>query len=371
MTKIKLRHVQAFAIRGRVYFYFRKPGCARVRLPGLPGSEAFMSAYQTALEASEPPSDIGAKRNSPGTVAALVALYANSSVFKHEIADETRRTMWAILQRFRDEHGSKRVGMLRREHVLAILNGRKPFAKRNWLRALRPLLDFAVSIGMIIENPAKEIKIKLPRKGEGFRAWGEEQIKAFRQRHALGTRARLALELLLNTTQRHGDTTQRRGDVVRMGPQHIRNGLLHLRQRKTGEPLQLPIFPELQTAIDAMPNTGRHLTFLVTASGKPFSPAGFTNWFREVCNEAGLHGYSAHGLRKASMRRLAEAGCSTHELAAWSGHRTLSEVAHYTRSVEQAALAREAMTKVRTKLSKPMGPTHYCPVNSRTDSAGC
>jgi integrase len=141
-----------------------------------------------------------------------------------------------------------------------------------------------------------------------------------------------------------------------MGPQHIRNGLLHVRQQKTGEPLQLPIFPELQAAIDAMPKGG-HLTFLVTASGKPFSPAGFTNWFRDVCNEAGLRGFSAHGLRKASMRRFAEAGCSVHEIAAFSGHKTLSEIAHYTRSVEQAALAREAMAKTRTKLSKSVGPT--------------
>jgi integrase len=142
-----------------------------------------------------------------------------------------------------------------------------------------------------------------------------------------------------------------------MGPQHIRNNLLHVRQRKTGEPLRLPIFPELLAAINAMPNQGRHLTFLTTASGRPFSPAGFTNWFRQVCNEAGLRGFSAHGLRKASMTRLAEAGCSVHEIAAFSGHRTLSGIAHYTRSVEQAALAREAMAKARTKLSKSMGPT--------------
>ena len=208
-----------------------------------------------------------------------------------------------------------------------------------------------MSIKWIAENPANDIKAKVPRKGEGFRAWGEEQIAAFRQHHAFGTRARLALELLLNTTQR-------RGDVVRMGPQHIRNGLLHVRQQKTGEPLQLPIFPELQAAIDAMPGTSRHLmTFLTTASGRPFSPAGFTNWFRDVCNDAGLRGFSAHGLRKASMTRLAEAGCSVHEIAAFSGHKTLSEIAHYTRSVEQAALAREAMAKARTKLSKSVSPT--------------
>jgi hypothetical protein len=100
MTKIRLRFVQAFTAHGKPYYYFRKPGCARIKLPGLPGSAEFMDAYQVALAASAPPSDIGAKRSGPGTLNALVALYANSSQFKHEIAAETRRTMWAILRRF-------------------------------------------------------------------------------------------------------------------------------------------------------------------------------------------------------------------------------------------------------------------------------
>jgi integrase len=56
-----------------------------------------------------------------------------------------------------------------------------------------------------------------------------------------------------------------------------------------------------------------------------------------------LHGFSAHGLRKASLTRFAEAGCSAHEIAAFGGHKTLSEIAHYTRTVKQAALAREAV----------------------------
>jgi integrase len=348
MTRIRLRFVQASIVSGHAYYYFRKAGCARVKLPGVPGSDAFMTAYRAALAASMPPSDVGMRRNAPGTVSSLIALYANSSQFKHEIAAETRRTMWAILQKFREEHGDKRVALLRREHVLAILADRPPFARRNWLRALRSLLEYAVSINMIAENPTKDVQAKVPRKCEGFRPWGEEQIAIFRQHHPLGTRARLAIELLLNTTQR-------RGDIVRMGPQHMRDGLLHVRQSKTGASLALPIFPELQEAIDAMPKNGRHLTFLATASGKPFSPAGFTNWFRDVCNEAGLRGFSAHGLRKAGCRRLAEAGCSVHEIAAWSGHRTLSEIANYTRSVEQVAMAREAMHKVRTKLSKFVG----------------
>src|SRR6516162_4124631 len=302
MAKIRLRFVQAFTANGRPYDYFRKPGCARLKLPGLPGSEAFMAAYQAALETSAPPSDIGTSRNAPGTIAALVAMFANSSTFKYELAADTKRNLWAILQRFRNEHGSKRMALLRREHVLAILENRPPFVRRNWLHAIRHLVRFALSVNMLSDDPTRDVKARIPRKGEGYRPWGEEQIAAFRAHHKLGTRPRLAIELLLNTAQR-------RGDVVRMGPQHIRNGRLHVRQQKTGASLRLPIFPELQAAIDAMPGTSRHLmTFLTTASGRPFSPAGFTNWFRDVCNDAGLRGFSAHGLRKASMTRLAEAG---------------------------------------------------------------
>ena len=347
MTRLRIKFVQACLVRGRRYYYFRRPGCARVRLPGLPGSAEFMESYQAALAASAPRGDIGKGRVAAGTVAALVAAYANSAHFKHEIAPETRRTQWAILQRFRDEHGEKRVAILRREHVAAILASKKPYPRRNWLKAVRPLMQFAVSIGMITADPTGDIKTSIRSKGEGFSTWGEEEIAAFRGYHALGTRARLAFELLLCTVQR-------RGDVIRLGPQHVRGGLLQVRQSKTGATLALPILPELRTALDAGP--GGHLTFLTTAHGKPFTADGFGNWFREICDEAGLQGFSAHGLRKAGCRRFAEAGCTPSEIAAWSGHRTLGEVSRYTRAADQAAMARAAATKLRTKIVKPDEP---------------
>jgi integrase len=343
-----LAFLQTFTARGHRYHYFRRPGCARLRLPGLPGSEEFMAAYMTALTASTPPQGIGISRSTPGTVAALVAAYCETAEFKHEIAPETRRTRWAILQRFRDEHGDKPVAKLKREHVLAILAGKRPYPKRNWVKALRPLMRFAVSIGMVASDPTQDIKVSVPRKGGGYQSWGEEEIAAFRAYHPIGSRARLAFELLLNTVQR-------RADVIRMGPQHIRDSLLHVQQNKTGERLRLPISPILQAVIDAAPSG--HLTFLTTSGGKPFSAAGFGNWFRDVCNEAGLVGFSAHGLRKAGCRRMAESGCSVHEIAAWSGHRTLTEVAHYTRAADQAAMARAAMIKTETSLSNIVGPS--------------
>ena len=86
----------------------------------------------------------------------------------------------------------------------------------------------------------------------------------------------------------------------------------------------------------------------MTAQGKPFSPAGFTNWFRDRVVEAGLpDGLSPHGLRKAICRRLAEAGCTPHEIMAVSGHKTLKEVTRYTVAANRTRLAEKAMGSIR------------------------
>src|SRR5262249_7245527 len=74
-----------------------------------------------------------------------------------------------------------------------------------------------------------------------------------------------------------------------------------------------------------------------------------------MCNEAGLpRGTSAHGLRKAACRRLAEAGCSANLIAAVSGHKSLREVQRYTEAADQARMARSAIeTITRTSSVKP------------------
>jgi len=66
---------------------------------------------------------------------------------------------------------------------------------------------------------------------------------------------------------------------------------------------------------------------------------------------AGLEGCSAHGLRKAAARRLAEAGCSAHEIAAITGHATLREVARYTEAADRRKLAASAMAKIKIRTS--------------------
>lgn len=172
----------------------------------------------------------------------------------------------------------------------------------------------------------------------GFGTWAEDDIAKFEATWAKGTRERLALALLLYTGQR-------RGDVIRMGRQHLSGDFLRVTQSKTGASLEIPLHSELKSVIAETPK--EHLTFLTTQFNRPFTAAGFGNWFRDACDDAGLKGLSAHGLRKAAATRLADAGCSAHEVASITGHKTLAEVQRYTAAADQKRLARGAMKRIK------------------------
>jgi integrase len=270
-----------------------------------------------------------------------VAAYFSSPQFKG-LSASTQATYRGIIERFRREHGHRRIATLQRDKLAEMLGNRAatPTAANNWLRMVRMLMQFAIFMNMRGDDPTVGIKT-LKVRSAGFLTWGEDQIAAYRKRHALGTKARLALELLVNTGQR-------RSDVVRMGRQHIRDGILSLRQQKTGVVIEIPVLPEMQAALDAMPKS-EHLTFLTTEYGKAFTAAGFGNWFRDRCKEAGLaKGYAAHGLRKAAATRHANSGATAHELMAWFGWTTLKEAERYTRAANRKQLAQAVMRKLAT-----------------------
>jgi integrase len=113
-----------------------------------------------------------------------------------------------------------------------------------------------------------------------------------------------------------------------------------------------PVHKDLRAIIDATPSG--HLTYLVAEFGKPFTAAGFGNWFRDQCNMAGLPHCTFHGLRKAAASRLAEAGCSAHQIAAITGHATLKETQRYTLTADRKRMAAEAMAKLE-KAGTPIG----------------
>lgn len=347
---IALPFVHVFKDRhGKVRRYFRRPGFKGAKLPGEPGSDAFMLAYQAALAGEKAPkAEIGATRTKQGTVAALTVAYFNDAQFKG-LAKSTQDTYRGIIERFRAEHGSQPVAMLGPEHIKAML-GKKtdtPAAANNWLRLVRMLMQFAVSIEMRRDDPTVGIKNVRRRDSDGFAIWPEELIDQFREHHKLGSRARLAFELLLNTIQR-------RSDIVRMGRQHIREGVLSIKQQKTGMQVDIPVLPDLQQALEATPV--ENLTYLTTDFGKPFTAAGYGNWFHQMCIDAKIPaGYASHGLRKAGATRLAEHGCTDHEIMAWGGWTTIKEVQRYTKRANRKRLALSGAEKLKsgTPIGKP------------------
>ena len=335
MSRIRLRYIHQWVDReGRVHRYFRRRGYPRVPLPGLPGSIEFMTAYQAAL--AGPRGAAGAGRSKPGSVAAVVAEYFDSQQYFGSKSAGTQRMRRSILNRFRAAHGDKPLALLPAEWIEALLDSKPPHAAHSWLMTLRSLCEFAVKRGSLRTNPAATVKLPSV-KSDGFHTWSDDEIAQYEAHHPVGTKPRLALALLLYTAQR-------RSDVIRMGRQHIRNSMMTVKQQKTGITLAIPVHAKLQAVLAATPS--EHLTFLVTATGKPFSGNHFGETFREWCDAAGLPKHcSAHGLRKAACRRLAEAGCSANEIAAISGHASLDEVARYTRAADQARLARNAMAR--------------------------
>jgi integrase len=346
MTKIRLQYIHEFRDRhGKVRRYVRLPGRKRVPLPGAPGSSQFMEAYQAALAA--PRAEVGASHLRPGTVDAAVTSYFSSSAFE-SLAPNTRRNRRAILQRFRSQHGDKRLALLQRGHIdrMVAAKAGTPGTPRIFVSALRAVMRHCILVGLLTDDPTQGIKV--PRaKSAGYRTWTEDEIAKFESVHSVGSRARLALALLLYTAQR-------RSDIVRLGRQHIRDGAIHLQQQKTGVVLAIPVHPQLAAVIAE--TKGEHLTFLTTPAGKPYSAESFANWFREMCKEAGLRGLSAHGLRKAACRRLAEGGCSANVIAAISGHASLREVQRYTAAADQARMAKAAIENMVSAFPPPLKP---------------
>jgi integrase len=344
------RFTQAFIDRhGKARFYFRRPHYKRMALPGLPWSPEFMAAYQEAMQAPATIArDAARDRVVPRSLHALAIAYYNSAAFE-ALQPVTRGVYRNIIERFcRETHegqpfGDKSAVTLKPKGVESIMAMRaaRPDSANGLRKVLREMMKVAIKLDWRSDDPTQGVRKLKPKKQGGYHRWSDAEIAQFERKHPIGSKARLAMALGLYTGQA-------RQDVIAMGEQHIAAEVLDWVRRKTehktGFELAIPVHPELRHIIDATPSG--HLNFLVTELGAPFTAAGFGNWFRDRCNEAGLKRCSFHGLRKAAATRLADVGCDALEIAAITGHASLREVQRYTETRDRKRAARRAMTKL-------------------------
>lgn len=353
---------------GNVRVYYRKKPGPRIRIREKEGTPEFLRAYVLASQgkSTDPraiarasrPNNPRLKPPQPGTLRDLIVRYYKAPEFWKELDPRTQRVRKLILDKLceaggengKKPYGQRAVAGIEPRHIRAIRDeiAERPEAANGIIKALRQVFAYGLeaSVPGVKSNPARDVKY-LKSDGDGHHSWSIEEVEHFEKAHPIGTMARLALALLLYTGQR-------RSDIVRMGPGNVKNGWLTFTQFKGRKrkpiTLAIPVIPELRNIIDKTPGTGE--AFLMNELRRPFTAAGFGNWFHDRCvevkDERGreLVPGRAHGLRKAAASRLAELGCSDREIMAITGHTTSKEVDRYTKAARQRVLAASAMEKM-------------------------
>lgn len=314
---------------GKIRRYFRKGG-KRVVLPGLPGSPAFMAAYESAVAGVEGKT-VRAPRE--GTVNALVLSFLRSTEFRN-LAAKSQKVYRLVLERFAVKDGHRIAKDLPEEKARKIIEeiGEDSPGMANLTRSvLRRLWKF----GKIKQNPFAG----LPSYNLGtHHTWTDIELATYEKRWRVGTRQRLMYDALLYTAQRVGD-------AARFTRVEALKGKLHVVQEKTGAKLRLPVHPNLAKSVRSTPANGEWL--LPDEKGRQMTGDKLSKQILAAADLAGLPARCVpHGLRKAFMRRLAELGGTVHEIAGMSGHKSLKEVQNYTADVSQASLAVAAMKKM-------------------------
>lgn len=323
---------------GKMRHYYRAPGQKAIAVHGEFGSHEFDENYEIAKAAAVGVILPGHGRIVKGSVNDLCARYYQTYEFNDK-KPYTQKRYRREIEFFREKVGRVMVRAITAQHINQIKASfvGRPGAARTFLKRLNMLFNFAVdSEGMIARNPMASVK--LPKEGDGFKPWSDEDITMYEERWGAGTPERLAMYLCLYTAQR-------RSDIVKMGRQHIKNNEISVVQQKTNARVWIPIHYKLKEELDKLPKDQMMLMVNPRSDvGKARSSEGFGNWVRQCAKDAGIEGTRGpHGLRKAACRTLIELGCSPDMAISISGHSSAKELEPYIRDVNQKKMARGAM----------------------------
>ena len=316
-------------------WYFRRGKGRRVRIPGEFGSVEFNAAYDAVLNGARPARAPPAQ----GTYSAGLKAYYASQTWA-ALRPATQRMKRHVLNGVEAALGKSRLRDWKRGDIAAGRDKRAatPAAAEMFVKSMRSFFAWALEAWLVSSNPTDGVKVIASSTG-GFAPWTDDDVAAYRARWALGTRQRVAFEVLR-------ETGLRRGDAVRIGMPNVRERVIRLATEKTGERVAIPVSDVLAAAIEAGP-VGE-MTFIASTAGKPMTKESFGTIFREWCDAAGVS-KSAHGIRKAAATADAMDGYSDAELDAKFGWTGRKMAAHYTRTVNRERLSIAAAARVKSR----------------------
>jgi integrase len=348
--KIRYRFLNRFVTRhGKELFYFRRAG-ERIPLTAEFETPEFFQQYAAALAGRPVPAAVGggAPAAKPETLNGVIESLIATAHYQNNLKPHSQRAYRAGFRKLQGEFGNFHIAKFTHAQLATMIDRTartRPGSARELLRVMRAIFSHAKTLGYRADDPTAGLK-KAPLKNpDGHYSWLDEDIAQYRAYHAIGTAARLAFEIALNTGMR-------RSDIVRVGRQHVRaDGKIRIMPEKTeGDRIwvTIPMHPDLAAAIAAMPARDSGLAFLGNpATGRDYTSDTFGKAFAAWCTEAGLPAKCrAHGLRKAIVRILIDLGVEILDIMAITGHRDPKTFMVYARDRSQEKLASRAFDKL-------------------------
>ena len=278
----------------------------------------------------------GKKVALPGSIGALVQEYRKTPEFL-ALKPNTKKNYFRAMKHMEPLYYCA-ITDIKRRHVIKLRNElAKTPALANQVRLFfSVLMQFAVDMEYCESNPAARIKNLA---AGHYDRWSDEQIE-YALTH-MPERFRRAILLALYTGQRQGDLVKMRWD-------EYDGESVYVAQEKTGEKLWIFCHAALRAELEAWKRDRTAVTILTDSLGTPYKHAGTfaTVFSAERKKHPCLNGLVFHGLRKTAAAKLAEAGCSSLEIKAITGHRSLEMVELYTRQADQKRRSRSAVVKL-------------------------
>lgn len=198
---------------------------------------------------------------------------------------------------------------------------------------LSVVFSWSVERGYMASNPAFKIKaIGRPKDApEANRPWTDAE------RHAVLDAAPPHILLPVAIMMFTGMDPQ---DAVRLPRSAIMDGNIDTRRGKTGQPIKLPVLPQLREVLGAAP-VHSAVTVCTTSRGRPWTVAGLRASWRKVrlkLEQAGEiePGLTMKGLRHTVATILAEMeGMDERTIADMLGQKTTEMARHYSRRADK------------------------------------
>ena len=165
-------------------------------------------------------------------------------------------------------------------------------------------------------NPCKNLRMPKGSKPRDRRPTTAELTKLYQEAALLHHELPVIIELA-------ADTGMRRSELVLLRREQLRGKVAYLEDTKNGERRAVPLSSRAVELLKSLP---------VRLDGRFFSlsPQTVSNYFPKACESAGVSGLRLHDLRHEATSRLFERGFSMMEVAAITGHKTLSMLKRYT-----------------------------------------